>query len=87
MNSNLIEIIKYYIHTIEQRKDINELMEFYHPNIEQVEYPKLLAKNKTIRKLSDLKESYERSKKILQKERIRTVKLFTDKNTVIIKGE
>ncbi len=87
MESELIEIVNNFLLTIEKCKGIKKLVEFYHPDIEQIEFPNLLVKNKTIRNLEDLKEAYERGKKALQKENYRIIKSYSDKNTIIIEAE
>lgn len=87
MKSDLEEIVHKYISTIENRKDINELVQFYHPEIEQIEFPNILLKNKTIRKLNDIKEAYVKGKAVLQGEKYRIMNSFVSENTVIIEVE
>ncbi len=87
MKSNLKEIVQRYISDIENRKDISELVQFYHPEIEQIEFPNILLKNKTIRKLNDIKEAYVKGKAVLQNEKYRIMNSFISENTVVIEVE
>ena len=87
MKSELIAIVNNFLFTIQKGKGFKEIEKFYHPNIEQIEFPNLLVKNKTIRKLKDLEEAYERGKNIIKKESYRIIKSYTDKSTVIIEAE
>lgn len=61
-------------------------MSFYHPDIEQIEYPNTLTKNTTIRKLNDLKLAAEKGKQVLQKEEYEILNSYTVGNTVILEA-
>lgn len=87
MGTELIDIVNNFLLTIEQNKGVQDLRKFYHPDIEQIEFPNLLVKNKTVRNLEDITSSYEKGKQVLQKESYRIINSYTDKNTVIIEAE
>ena len=87
MKTELIEIVKKYISAIEDKTDINEIFRFYHPEIEQIEFPNLLLRNKTVRKLGDLKDAYLKGKAVLQSEKYKIINAFEQNNVVIIEAQ
>lgn len=87
MEMNLLSIVQEYLKSIEVKKDVDKILEFYHPQIEQIEYPNLIVKNKTIRNLEEIKQAYERGKQLLQKETYKIKNSYSDENTIIIEAE
>jgi len=87
MKSDLEEIVKNFISAIEDKKDFNDLVQFYHSNIEQIEFPNLLLKNKTTRNLNDLKEAFVKGKSVLQGEKYNILNSYILENKVIIEAE
>ena len=87
MKPELIETVKKYISTIEEKNDIAEVFQFYHPDVEQIEYSNILLKNKTIRRLNDLKEAYLKGKAVLQSEKYKIINSYEQNNIVIIEAE
>ena len=57
-----------YLKMLEQRKTSIELENFYHPEVEQVEFPNAVTKTTTMRSLNDLKDASEKGSKLLTKE-------------------
>lgn len=86
MATDLKQIAAAFIQTLQNRKSAEELMSFYHPDIEQIEYPNTLTKNTTIRKLNDLKLAAEKGKQVLQKEEYEILNSYTVGNTVILEA-
>ncbi|MCB9330966.1 MAG: nuclear transport factor 2 family protein [Lewinellaceae bacterium] len=86
MATDLKQIAAAFIQTLQNRKSAEELMSFYHPDIEQIEYPNTLTKNTTIRKLNDLKLAAEKGKQVLQKEEYQILNSYTIGNTVILEA-
>ena len=86
MATDLKQIAAAFIQTLQNRKSAEELMSFYHPDIEQIEYPNTLSKNTTIRKLNDLKLAAEKGKQVLQKEEYQILNSYTIGNTVILEA-
>ena len=84
MAENLNQIAEQFIKTLQNRKSAEELIPFYHEDIEQIEFPNTLTKNKTLRNLEDLKLASERGKKVLQKEEYQIIKSYSFENTVIL---
>ncbi len=86
MSEELNKIAEQFIKTLQNRNTAEELIKFYHKDIEQIEFPNTLTKNKVIRNLEDLKLASERGKKVLQKEEYEIIKSYTFENTVIIEA-
>ena len=84
MKSKIEEIAIDFINTVQNRTSSEQLMDFYHPDIEHIEFPNALAKNKIIRNLEDLKVSSEKGKQVLQKEEYEILKSYSFNDTVIL---
>jgi SnoaL-like protein len=84
MQTDIEAIAIDFVKTLQNRKSSEELLRFYHPDIEQIEFPNAVTKNKVIRKLNDLKAGAEKGKTILQKEEYEVVKSYSFENIVII---
>ena len=41
-NQELMDIVRRFIHVLENRSNAQELIDFYHPDIEQIEFPNTL---------------------------------------------
>jgi hypothetical protein len=86
MQTDIEAIAIDFIKTLQNRTSGEELLRFYHPDIEQIEFPNAVTKNKAIRNLNDLKAGAEKGKKVLQKEEYEVVKSYSFENTVIIEA-
>jgi hypothetical protein len=86
MQTDIEAIAIDFIKTLQNRTSADELLRFFHPDIEQIEFPNAVTKNKAIRNLNDLKAGAERGKKVLQKEEYEVVKSYSFENTVIIEA-
>jgi len=86
MQTDIKAIAIDFIKTLQHRKSAGELLEFYHPDIEQTEFPNAVTKNATVRNLNDLKNASEKGKKILQKEEYNVINSFVFENTVVIEA-
>jgi ketosteroid isomerase-like protein len=86
MSYNLETIAAEFVKTLENRSSFDELSNFYHPNIEQIEFPNAITKQTASRNLQDLKDAAARGQKVLQKEKYDIVKSYTIGNTVIIEA-
>lgn len=75
-----------FIETLQNRNSSDELTRFYHPDIEQIEFPNTLTKLKAVRNLNELKEASERGKRVLQKEEYEIVNSYSVGNTVIVES-
>lgn|SRR5690606_4082457 len=73
-----------FLKMMEQRKSANDLDAFYHPEVEQVEYPNAITKAMATRTLSDLKEASEKGSKILTKEEYEIKNLISAGDTVVL---
>lgn len=86
MQNELIAITERFIKKLQDRTSADELLAFYHQDIEQIEFPNPLNKNTTIRNLEDLKRAAENGKKVLQKETYNIIRSFAVDNKVIIEA-
>jgi hypothetical protein len=89
MLTNLTEnekIVARFLKTMEDRRSSMELEKFYHPEIEQCEYPNAIVKNIVVRKLDDLKAGSERGLKIMSKEEYEIRNLFSSGDVVILEA-
>jgi hypothetical protein len=86
MSEKISEIASQFIKTLQTRNSSDELLKFYHKDIEQIEFPNTLTKNIAIRNLEDLQLAAERGKKVLKKEEYEIIKSYSFGNTVIIEA-
>lgn len=78
------KLVLNFLHMLETRTSTDELDNFYHPEVEQIEYPNSLTKNITVRNLQQLKEAAERGKKLLIKEEYEVKNLISFENTILL---
>lgn len=86
MNENLDQITRDFIKTLQNRNSAEEILRFYHRDIEQIEFPNTLTTNKAVRSFEDLKLASEKGKTVLQKEELEIIKSYSFQNTVIIEA-
>ena len=82
--NRLIQIAHAFVKALQKRISANELLEFYHPGIEQTEFPNSLTKTLTKRNLDQLKSASEKGKSVLLKEEYDIQNSYVQKNTVIL---
>jgi hypothetical protein len=73
-----------FIKTLQNRTSADELLRFYHPDVEQIEFPNALTKTIAKRTLADMQAGAEKGKKVLLKEEYEIVRSFGFENTVIV---
>lgn len=78
------EIVIGFIKMVEQRKSSEELNNYYHPEVEQIEYPNAVTKNIAVRTLDDLKTGSDRGKKVMSKEEYDIKNIYSIGDTVIL---
>jgi len=81
---DLGSIVEEFLKTLEHRKSFDDLLPFYHKDIEQVEFPNLLSSKKTIRSLKELKIATDRGAKLLQSEHYQIVNKYICDRAVIV---
>lgn len=86
MDENLNQLAAEFIKTLQSRNSAEEILRFYHADIEQVEYPNAVTKNTAVRNMEDLKQAAERGKKVMAKEEYEIIKSYTIGHTVIIEA-
>jgi hypothetical protein len=84
-NSNLETAIK-FIEAISSGKAGEELNEFYHQSVTQVEFPNLLTRKIAERDLNALKEASLKGKQVISSQNYQIVKSYSCGNTVIIEA-
>ena len=73
-----------FLKMLELRKSSDEFQKFYHSDVEQTEFPNAITRNTTTRTLNDLKESSEKGRKILTKEKYEVKNILSVGDTVIL---
>lgn len=86
MEHDIKAIALQFVHTLQNRTSADELLPFYHPDIEQIEFPNAITRTTAIRNLDDLKVASERGQQVLQKEEYEVTKSYVLDNTVIIEA-
>lgn len=86
MDTNLTKIANEFLKTLQNRNSAEALIQFYHKDVEQIEFPNTLTKEKTVRNLEDLKQAAEKGKKVLLSEEYEVVKSYSFGNTVVIEA-
>ena len=86
MNSELTETVEKFLDALENRKDSKELLSFYHPDIEQVEFPNTLTKHGATRNLEELQSAAEKGKSVLSRERYEIINKYILNSAVIIEA-
>jgi hypothetical protein len=86
MQNDIKTIALNFIKTLQHRTSADELLQFFHPDIEHIEFPNAVTKNTKVSCLSDMMAASERGKKVLQKEEYEVLRSFTLDNTVIIEA-
>jgi len=89
MLANLTEnekIVSDFLTMLTSHRSAADLEKFYHPEIEQCEYPNATTKNIAVRKLDDLKAGSERGLKLMSKEAYEIRNLFSSGNVVILEA-
>lgn len=85
MNTNQ-QLVRDYLRVMEMRTSSDELEHFYHPDVEQIEYPNTITKFTAVRSLADLKAGAERGSKLLQKEEYEVKGLHAAGEVVILEA-
>ncbi len=80
------QVVVDFLKMVENRESPSELDKFYHPEVEQIEFPNAITKNTAFRSLQDLKDGSERGKAIMSKERCEIKKLYSFDETVILEA-
>ena len=89
MKKNLAENEKKviaFLRMVENHTSASELENFYHPDIEQTEYPNTVTKNAAVRNLEDLKAASVRGKSFLMKQEYEIKNLFSTQNIVVLEA-
>jgi ketosteroid isomerase-like protein len=73
-----------YLQMMQTRKSAAELDQFYHQDVEQIEYPNAVTKTTTVRRLNDLKEASEKGSKLMVKEAYEVKNILSVGDTVLL---
>jgi len=84
MENDIQSIAVNFVKTLQNRASAGELLRFYHPDIEQTEFPNAITKNTAIRNLDDMRRGAEKGSKVLLKEEYEILRSFTCQNNVIL---
>src|SRR5262249_7486660 len=83
---NIEQLALDFINTLKNRKTADELLPFYHQQVQQTEYANNLVKTTVTRTLEDLKVAAQKGQTVLQKEEYDIVNSYTIGNTVILEA-
>ncbi len=83
---NKHQFIKDFLKAIEDGKTGNEIMEFYHPEIIQTEYPNFLLPKTMNRNFGDISSASESGSKVLISQTYEIVQFHDCENTVILES-
>ena len=75
-----------FLTMMSSRQSAAELDAFYHPQIEQIEYPNLITKNTAVRNLTDLKDGSEHGRQLLSAEHYEIKNLYCSGDAVILEA-
>ncbi|MES2702869.1 MAG: nuclear transport factor 2 family protein [Bacteroidota bacterium] len=75
-----------FILTLQNRTSFHDLLRFYHPDVEQIEFPNTLSRNTVVRTLADLESASAKGMTVLQKEVYNITQSYCIGNTVIIEA-
>jgi len=78
------KIVLDFLKMLETRNSVDEFDNFYHADVEQIEYPNAVTKTTVTRTLKDLKEGAERGKKFLIREEYEVKNLVSTGNMVLL---
>jgi len=78
------KVVINFLKMLQTRNSSKELDEFYHPEIEQTEFPNALTKELTKRGIQDLKAASEKGAQVLKSESYDVQNLVSTKDTVIL---
>ena len=87
MEKDLVAIAFHFIDTLQNRKTTAAITDFYHPDIQQIEFPNKVTPCTTVRNLGELKEAAEKGKRLLQEEVYEIIRSYTFDNSVIIEAK
>lgn len=87
MTTDLLDTVKKFLNAIESGTGFDDVAQYYHPDVEQIEFPNALSKTRTVRDLEAIKTGFERGKSVLQREYYQIINAYTDGNTVIIEAQ
>lgn len=80
------QIVLNFLKALENRKSSIELSDFYHEEIQQIEYPNLLLKSKTIRTLKEIIAASEKGLMVITREHYEVLSLYSYEDMVIIEA-
>jgi len=83
MTSNETTVIQ-FLKMLEERNPEKKLSDFYHPDVEQIEFPNAITKNTTMRTLTELEEGFQKGSKILAKEEYEVRNLVSAGDTTVL---
>lgn len=73
-----------FLKMLEESTSIDRFTEFYHPEVEQTEFPNAITKTTTTRTLNDLKEGFEKGSKLFTRQTYEVKNLVATNDTVVL---
>lgn len=80
------DIVEAFLKMLTSDRTADDLRRFYHPEVEQTEFPNAILPKTVTRKMDDIIISSEKGKSIMVKEEFDILHLHTSGNTVILEA-
>ena len=80
------KVVIEFLNMVANRSSSSELDKFYHPEIQQIEYPNAVLKATAFRNLQDLKDGAERGKSIMSGENYAITQLHSFGDIVVLEA-
>lgn len=76
-----------FIKAVQDRQSPEDVLQFYHPDIEHTEFPNAVTKHKTVRDLQGLSMASASGKNLMAKELYTVKGIYSNGNTVVVETE
>jgi ketosteroid isomerase-like protein len=80
------KVVVGFLRLMETRQGPEDLKQFYHPDIEQIEYPNAITRNTAFRNMAALQEGSEKGMQLMSREDYEIKKLHAIGDTVILEA-
>lgn len=84
METNILEIALNQARDLSKARSFDEVAEYFHRDIEHIEFPNTLTQNQKIRNFTQLKEVFEKLVKMSQEQNYEILKSYTQGETVVL---
>lgn len=78
------QLVLDFLKMLEESESPERFIDFYHPDVEQTEFPNAITKNTTVRTLKELKDAFGQGSKLLAKQEYEVKNLVAAGDTVVL---